>query len=308
MHHPASLEMLVAMAAEYAIGACVYPALVLPRRGRLVGLGVALLAVFACPLIIRPAAGFLRLGAAVNAVMVAVKLIDLYLDPNQTADFRRFLVNLSNPFCLVQRKVTGRPRPPWQLDLLRFVLLAAAGTIALLALIGVFQIDWRGHHLILEHCAKVIGLFLVIALVANAFSSLYRLIGLPALNFSGNFFLAGTPAEFWRLYNQPAAQFLYEDVFKPLGGLRRPVIGTLLTFAISSIIHEYVFDIAAGRVLGWQMEFFLIQGLGVAGTLKVRIKGWTATPAVLFTFAFNLATASLFFASLNQLIPFYVCR
>jgi D-alanyl-lipoteichoic acid acyltransferase DltB (MBOAT superfamily) len=123
-----------------------------------------------------------------------------------------------------------------------------------------------------------------------------------------NPFAARTPADFWKRYNRPAQQFLYEDVFKPLGGRRSPVRATLATFLVSAIIHEYVFDIAVGRVQGYQAAFFLIQGLAVAATLRVRPAGRAAVPWVVGTFAFNLATSVLFFASIGEVLPFYARR
>jgi hypothetical protein len=50
----------------------------------------------------------------------------------------------------------------------------------------------------------------------------------------------------------------------------RPVRATIVTFLVSGVIHEYVFDLAAGRVLGSQMLFFTIHGLAVVATLRLR--------------------------------------
>jgi D-alanyl-lipoteichoic acid acyltransferase DltB (MBOAT superfamily) len=120
-----------------------------------------------------------------------------------------------------------------------------------------------------------------------------------------NPFLARTPADFWRRYNRPAQQFLYEDVFKPVGGLRSPIRAVLLTFAVSALIHEYVFGISIGRVQAYQTSFFLLQGFAVAATARVRPQGWRALPWTTATFAFNLASSVLFFASVESLVPFY---
>ena len=43
-----------------------------------------------------------------------------------------------------------------------------------------------------------------------------------------------------------AVGVLHEDVFKPLGGLRSPVRATLGTFAVSAVLHEFIFWIAVG--------------------------------------------------------------
>jgi D-alanyl-lipoteichoic acid acyltransferase DltB (MBOAT superfamily) len=117
--------------------------------------------------------------------------------------------------------------------------------------------------------------------------------------------LASTPADFWRRYNRPVQQFFHEHVFLPTGGRRSPARATLLVFVISAVVHEYVFGIILGRVQGFQAAFFLIQGLAVIVTLRARPTGgmkWIGRAA---TLAFNLVTSVLFFASLNQFLPFY---
>ena len=124
----------------------------------------------------------------------------------------------------------------------------------------------------------------------------------------GPLFLARTPAEFWRFYNRPVGQFFHEYVFKTLGGPRRPVLAVFLTFVISGVIHEYLFDVPARRILGTQMAFFLIQGVAVIARLRVRPRGWAAAPAVILTFAFNLLTARVFLASMHAVVPFYASR
>jgi hypothetical protein len=86
------------------------------------------------------------------------------------------------------------------------------------------------------------------------------------------------------------------------------VRAALATFLVSAIIHEYVFDIAVGRVQGYQTAFFVIQGIAAAATLRVKPAGWAALPWVAGTFAFNLVTSVLFFASVGEVLPFYARR
>jgi D-alanyl-lipoteichoic acid acyltransferase DltB (MBOAT superfamily) len=117
--------------------------------------------------------------------------------------------------------------------------------------------------------------------------------------------LAPTPAEFWRRYNRPVQQFFHENVFKPAGGMRSPIRATLIVFAVSALVHEYVFGITLGRVQGYQTLFFLLQGCAAAATVRVRPAGWRFWPWFAATWIFNLATSLLFFASLNGVMPFY---
>ena len=76
-------------------------------------------------------------------------------------------------------------------------------------------------------------------------------------------------------------------------------------FAFSAMLHEYLFSIAIGQVQGYQILFFLLQGLAVVATQRVRPKGWRRLPRMAGTLAFNLATSALFFASMNGIVAFY---
>ena len=105
--------------------------------------------------------------------------------------------------------------------------------------------------------------------------------------------------------SRPTQQFFYEDIFKPAGGLRSPIRATLITFAVSTLIHEYVFGIVIGRVEGYQTAFFLLHGFAVAATERVKPQGYTAIPWIIATYAFNLTSSVLFFASVNSVVPFY---
>jgi hypothetical protein len=70
-------------------------------------------------------------------------------------------------------------------------------------------------------------------------------------------------------------------------------------------MHEYIFGIAIGRVQGYQTAFFLLQGIAVAATARVKVRGWRAVPWTAGTLGFNLVSSVLFFASRYSLVPFY---
>jgi D-alanyl-lipoteichoic acid acyltransferase DltB (MBOAT superfamily) len=133
-------------------------------------------------------------------------------------------------------------------------------------------------------------------------------MGVAATDFSGWFFSAATPAEFWRRWNQPAGQFMYEYLFKPTGGSRRIFLPVMATFAFNGLVHEYVLGVAAGRILGLAFLFFLIQGLATAATLHLRPSGIGKALGIVLTLIFNLATSLVFFACVNAVVPFYAVR
>lgn len=175
-------------------------------------------------------------------------------------------------------------------------------------LVACYRVEWRAVPFAVEHSAKVLSFFLMLAPAGAAGAALVRLLGGSAREPMDNPFASVTPADFWTRYNRPAQQFFFEDVFKPLGGRRHPIRGTLTTFAVSGLIHEFLFDITVLRVQCYQMAFFLIQGVAVALTLKLRPEGRGRVLGIAATLAFNLATGTLFFASIDEVLPFYERR
>jgi D-alanyl-lipoteichoic acid acyltransferase DltB (MBOAT superfamily) len=171
-----------------------------------------------------------------------------------------------------------------------------------------YRMNWAIVPLPLEHVLKVSAVVSAVVLLTNAMAAVYRLLGGVALDFMRNPLIASTPADFWRRWNVPAQQFLNEYAFTPAGGPRRAVRATLVTFAISGVVHEYVFGIAAGRVQGWQLLFFMLQGVAVVATMRIRPRGRITLLWIAGTWVFDLASSVLFFQSVNQVLPFYRIR
>ena len=244
------------------------------------------------------------------AVESAFRLYDMYMDPPvlRRPNVLARIGYMVNPFAIVLRRVWAEERIHGRNNLGRFTAGTSLGLMAIGLMVWVFRIDWTRYPFVLEHCAKVISFLLVIQLMLNGLAAGYRLAGFPATDFAGNFFLAATPAEFWRRYNRPIEQFFYQHVFRPAGGFHRPLRATMAVFAFSAVMHEFIFDIAARRVLGYQAIFFLIHGTGTAMTLRVRLTGPARVLAIFLNSAFNLATAYLFFTSMNAFVAFYVQR
>ncbi len=302
--------IVLAIAVILAASCGFFPALRLSRGRRLIVLGPVTLAILTAPLLIggewRPA----RLLVAILAVGEAVKLFDLHHGsrPGERPGFGAFVVFLVNPFSVVYRKLGSEPRPGRRADLIRFGLGGAEAMLGASLLVLAFGVEWRGRPFAVEHSAKALAFFLMLVPGLTMASALWRLVGGRGRDFMENPFAAKTPADFWRRYNRPAQQFFREDVFKPMGGARHPLRIALATFAVSALLHEYAFDIGAGRVQGYQSAFFLLQGVAVVATGKVRPKGPARFAGMAATLAFNLASGLLFFASLDEIVPFYERR
>ena len=304
------VETAAALGIVLGVGAAFYPTLWLGRRARAILLAMSLGAIALSPLLIAGRGRFPRLAVMLLAVTVGVRLYDTHAGTWAATrpKFLTYVACLVNPFALAMRQVLAERKPERKQDALRFAAGLVAGGVMVAIMLHFFLVDWRAYPFTLEHCAKVISLFLMIQFLPNGLAAGYRLAGLPATDFAGNFFLAATPAEFWRRYNRPVSQFFLEYLFKPSGGLRHPIRATAVIFAFSAVLHEYVFDLPAGRILGYQLVFFSLHGVASVATLRARPSGWIRGSCVLLTFAFNLATARIFFASVNAVIPFYVAR
>ncbi len=136
-----------------------------------------------------------------------------------------------------------------------------------------------------------------------ALCALHRLAGIHVVEFSRNPIISRSPADFWRRYNRPGGRFLYENVFKQAGGRRSPLRATIITFAVNGMLHEYMAFILVQRVQGYQLAFFLIHGAAVALTMRARPRGALAVLCSIGTFFFVVATAALFYATLENINP-----
>jgi len=304
------LAIALPVAVALAIACSFQPALGLPKGRRLAVLCVVELLVLLTPLLVAPDQMFARLLVGVLAVALAAKLFDLHIGASSGDrpgfwDVFTYLINLTS---VVRRKLADEPRPGFGANLRRLILATLASVPGSLLFTACYLVDWHNVPFAVENAAKVFAFFLLLVPGGAAGAAIWRLLGGWTREPMNNPFASTTPADFWRRYNRPAQQFFLEDVFKPLRGMRRPVLGTIATFAISGLIHEYLFDITVWRIQGYQMAFFLIQGVAVTLTARLRPKGWWRVVGIAATLAFMLATGMLFFASIDEVVPFYQRR
>lgn len=301
------MYLATAIAIQFLLATACYPFLVSHRGAvRAVGAAIAALVAFS-PCVIPAAKPFPRFLAAASAVIVAVKLLDVRHDRKRGAapGWRDFLAFLANPFVHVRRWLPSEPRPSRRADLLRLSASLVGLALSGAAFRWLLDFQWTGYSFALEHAAKVVAFMSIVFSLLAAAAALWRLLGGTARDYMDAPLAARTPADFWRRYNRNMQQFFYEDVFKPAGGLRAPIRTTMLVFVLSAAMHEYIFSIAVGRVQFYQTAFFLLQGVAVAATARVKATGKRAVFWIAATLAFNLASGVLFFASINGIMPFY---
>jgi len=299
----------IALAMEVAVVVALFPALRCnPPLRLLLLLGVGLICAGA-PFVIAPAHHAGRFAIVLIASGLGIKVYDLAREASagRVPTLRTYVRFMTNTFWHVLRRQPPPPRARGRelmTMLVRFPTAAAALAVAYL----VFRIDWSRFPFLLEHAAKVLAVYAVLVPLANGFAAEWRFLGQPALDTMRHPLLALTPADFWRRWNQPTQLFLHAHVFAPAGGWRAPVRATLITFAVSGLAHEYVLGVAAHRVQYVQLCFFMLQGVAVVATLRLRPRGPAAVAGWALTLVFNLASSILFFASVQQIFPFYVTR
>jgi hypothetical protein len=296
----------LALAGQFLAAAATFPCLRRRRAVRMAAVVAAAIPIALAPLVIPAPATLARFLAAIMGVGLVAKLYDVHLAAGRSAppDLSRYLYFLPNP-AMVLRKLPLEPQPSARQNrvALAGALAAAAGTVV--ALLAAQRVDWAAQPFALEHGMKAT---IVFAGVVAFFSTLVyagRVAGATTRDFADAPWRARTPAEFWQRYNRCVGQFFYEDVYKPLRRKWPPGVAVLMTFAASGILHEYVFGIATGRVHGYQLAFFMIQGVAVVATGGVKPRGRAALPATAATLVFIIASSVLFFASFHGVAPFY---
>jgi hypothetical protein len=299
-------QLLVVVLIAYAAAAAFYCLRNWNSAPRTVAFLLASTIVLGGPIVLPGDFKVLRLAAVLNAIMVWVKMCDLHLRPREgPPNLAVWLTYLPFPLAIVWRKLAQEPRYSIRQELTRMVIGGLGFASGVYALRAVFLFNWEGHSFCWEHMVKVTTLMGTLALGALAWAAAWRLAGGQARDAIGWVMFAATPAEFWRRYNRPAQQFFVEDVFKNVGGWRRPFSAALITFAVSAVVHEYVFCVPVGAVQLYQSAFFLLQGVAVAATLVLKPRGWAAALGTLGTLIFMYGSSVVFFASANEIVPFY---
>ena len=294
------------IAAGYALSVPVYAAFRARRRLGWVAFAVVVPVILALPLTIDPRARPARFLAAVLAALVVFKLIDVGLPQTTLPNWRGWFAYLLNPTTVVLRRLSAEPRPTRSESLRRLGIGLAQAAVGAAAFVGVSRLPFVRSVFLLDHVARLATGYVALLGLLEVVACLLRLVAFDRVRDAmGPIFTARTPAEFWRHYNRTVAQGFAENVFRRLGGLRRPVLATLAVFVASSLLHEYVFWVPIGSVQGYQTAFFMVQGVAVAATLRVRPSPRARPFWIAGTLAFNALTSVLFVASLDQVIPLW---
>lgn len=303
----------------------------LAARGRWLPLVLPMLGALAAPFEMPRQWIVLRVVLFVIAVTRPPKYWDAFSRfprlPDEKKGLGRFLLfTLAALYTLLYTDSLVREEPgkgPTRAAKLRVLALGIARLAAGLALLERSR-SWRPWEVsfILDHVLKLVELYLIVGGGVDAGLSIMRLAGFRVKDVLDWPVLARSPADFWRRYNTMVHDWTALYLFRSLGGFGRPDLAILAVFVMSGFIHEYVFTGASFGGLGYQMAFFLWQGVGViatSGLARKRLRkrrqhrGTRKEPVsrarlVLLTAAqilFVLATSVLFLASFEKSIPLH---
>ena len=314
---PPALSCLLCIALTYTIALAIYPVL---RRGGAIAVGVAALACLAvvAGLFIIPSQFRIhRAIAALFCVDLIFRLLDLSRQ-NLRGDLRaigwsaylRFLIPF--PFLLVvfgQKDRRLGPNHRATSEIRRVVLGSIGVTVGFILDFAANDTYALQSSFLLDHVTKLFIFVLTIESLAEALCGLERLVGYNTRPFIDRGYLARTPADFWRRWNNRVQPWLYWNVFVPSGGRRAPLRGVWATFFVSAIFHEVAFAIATSQLTGYQFTFFLIQAPAVmlSPALERLADAWSGTGSAIARAATILwvgATSVFFFHGVDLIFPF----
>lgn len=272
-------------------------------------------AALACPLIVPAEFVKLRAISAVVSLDFAFKIVDYFRlcgTPRREfswRDYARFLVPFP-VFAIVYPDLKRRlPRPENPLPHVLRVVLGTAGLVAGLGLLRVYEaIPVLRSNFALDHLAMLVAFVLAIESISRVLLGLEHLAGFDTRPIIRDAFLSRTVAEFWTRYNTRVHDWFFRNIFRTIGGRRRPVRAVWLVFLISGLFHELMFGIATSVFDGTQLAFFLLQAPATLASgwlyrlARRSLAGKIAAHA--FTLLFLAVTSVLFFHGVRRVFPF----
>jgi hypothetical protein len=292
-----------------AVAASVWPTRRWPFTQRAVAIALAAAILFALPWLCPfSPIGFRAFVTLFSCALLPPKLLDFHFDTQiwNGRTWFEWLRHLLSPAGLVYRQHL-KARTKTTVENLRLALRTLVQVLA-----GALLLWWATSaarnwpNFFVEHSVKILAAYLCIFDGAFlAIMTLFRLSGRGVMDLTRNPILARTPSDFWRRYNRDAGQVLRHHVYNHVGGDAHRIRAILTTFVLNGILHEYLFFIMSGRIVGLMMLFFVLQGLAVAFTFSCRLEGRRAFVGILLTLAFNWATSILFFRAIDLFTPWY---
>ena len=198
-----------------------YPAIRLNQGQRSLVWFLTSMVVALSPCVVSLSAKPHRMIASMTAIAILPKLYDLFKTRSIIIEFTiySYCIYMANGFWLVLRRKPGLV--PLKSDYQRLAVAVPVLLIIVFAFASLFSLDWSRVPFAVEHCLKVSTLVFAVVTIGNTIAIGWRLLGGAALDPMAHPAMARTPADFWRRWNRPAQQFIYQYAFLPAGGMRR---------------------------------------------------------------------------------------
>jgi hypothetical protein len=243
--------------------------------------------------------------AAIAGGIVMIKAIDWLIRPRRANELLRVWLSLT-VWPALQIEDVAVPlvglKNRVETSLKRFAagLPSVACGLALAALAQHLGIPARG--VLLDSIWKTFEIYLLAGGSNQLLVGTFALAGFQLRDGFRYPILAHSILDFWSRYDVMIHRWLKQHIFEPIGLRRRkPALGILAVFATSGLLHEFLFVPIDRSLLGWQLAFFVMHGLGAiagAGTGRVfrRITGRRVprSLAIAATLVFVFLTAPVF--------------
>lgn len=303
-------SLIAVLFAAYTYAALLW--LLQVRRQRWPGT-VAACVTMAAPLLIPAPFVASRVIAILVCLELTLKMIDYsrqcHISGGELAEYLWFLLP-GSPL-----SVTFRPRiRPLKTVNYSSELLSLAGSLfaiaaALLAVNVVNGLTIVHNRFLLDHLIKLVLLVVAVESLSRVIHRLEHLAGFDSDLLINNAWLAVTVGDFWRRYNTRIHRWLEDNVFRFVA-IRSPVLGLLLAFFVSAVIHEVGFGIATSHWDGYQFWFFMLQApaamLSAALQRTMRRYGPPGIAAMrVATIAWFAVSSILFCRGVDRVFPWY---
>ena len=283
----AGLLALAALAAGAAVARRVAAALLV--------LAAAILPWFA------PAAPVPRAVLGAMSVLAFMKTIQIAGTNGPWPAWRRVWHGLT-PFD-VRRATSVAPALDWQL-LARVASYTAAAVAAFL--VGVWGLDALtapARYVAGMLCAAV-TVYAGFEALAGAIRLVHLVVGIDAPPIQRAPILSRSVGEFWgERWNRTVGEWLHRFAFLPLARRRHPLLGLLAAFAMSAVLHAWMFavalDVRAALMAG---AFFLVQGVAVLAETRMGARAWPSPLARGWTVFVLLAPSPLILGPVLRLV------
>jgi hypothetical protein len=317
MGHPA-ISVLVCLTVAYALGIAIFP--LVRRRDALAAVAAAMasVAILACLFIIPREHVVQRAITSLLNVDLLFRLIDFTRQARSGklgnvgwADYCRFLIPF--PMLLVvfgQKDRRLRPEQRYIADVLRLVFSSAGVALGFVLVFTANNLSALQSSFLLDHVAKLFIFILTVESLARVVCSLERLAGYDTAPLVHRAFLARTPADFWRRWNNRINEWLYWNAFVPAGGRHAPVRGVWAACLLSAALHEIAFTIATSQFTGYQFIFFAVQAPAIILSRSLeRLMIPLGTVGIAISHAVTViwmtCTSIFFLHGVDLIFPFY---